>query len=88
MELLWVGVAPAHRQHGLASALLAAQLESGSEGGKPTRWTVRVGVAERDVIEPLPLELRQSIAGRLFGKAGFVAVEGRSRNGARTFTRG
>ncbi len=87
-ELLWVGVAPAHRQQGVASALLAADLGSGSEGREPARWTARVGVAERDVIDPLPLDERLEIANRLLGRAGFVAAQGRSSNGALGFTRG
>ncbi|MGH2465880.1 MAG: GNAT family N-acetyltransferase [Candidatus Limnocylindrales bacterium] len=61
-ELLWVGVAPEQRRQGLATALVAA-IADRSFGAHP-------GVAERDVVDPLPLADRLSIAGRLVDRHG------------------
>ncbi len=61
-ELLALGVAPDYRRRGLATALLAAHVVSGSFGV--------VTLAERDPIDPLPREARASIARRLFQRAG------------------
>jgi acetoin utilization protein AcuC len=72
LELLWIGVARGQRQKGIASALLETLVGPGGEGSASRRWSARIGVAERDVVDPLPLELRQSIARRLVGRAGFV----------------
>ena len=68
-SLLALGVAPAWRRAGLATALLRALVE-----GRPgeTRLEARVGVAERDVVEPLPVETRLSVARRLLERSGFV----------------
>ena len=88
VELLWVGVAPAHRRQGVASALLAAALGAQPADQVHGPWTARIGVAERDVVEPLPLDERFAIAGRLYDKAGFMALEGRSSGLARRFIRG
>jgi acetoin utilization protein AcuC len=68
-ELLALGVAPALRRRGLAGRLLAAHLTS-AEPGRPIR--ARIGVAERDVVEPLERSLRMDIARRLLVSAGFV----------------
>jgi acetoin utilization protein AcuC len=61
-ELLWVGVAPDHRRQGTASALVAAL------AGRPL--ASQLGVAERDVVDPLPIADRLSIADRLVGRHG------------------
>ena len=68
-EILAVGVAPEHRGHGLASAMLEAHVASFRPGDEPL--SVTVTVAERDPIEPLDHALRASIARRLFEGAGF-----------------
>ena len=68
-EILAVGVAPEHRGHGLASAMLEAHVASFRPGDEPLSATVTV--AERDPIEPLDHALRASIARRLFEGAGF-----------------
>jgi acetoin utilization protein AcuC len=67
-SVLAVGVAPAHRGFGLGRALLAALVE-----GRPPRTTLeaRVGVAERDVVEPLDVRVRLDIARRLLAGSGF-----------------
>ena len=62
-ELLALGVAPDYRRQGLATALLATHTVSGS--------FATVTLAERDPIDPLPHDVRASIAGRLFNSAGF-----------------
>jgi ribosomal protein S18 acetylase RimI-like enzyme len=74
-EVLALGVAPAFREGGLATALLAAAMTAVE--GDPV--TAAVGVAERDPIEPLPVEARSTIARRLFERAGFRV---RSADGA------
>jgi len=66
--LLALGVAPAVRRHGLGAALLR-ELVAGSPAG--TRMEARVGVAERDWVEPLDVDTRMAIAGRLLAGAGF-----------------
>jgi acetoin utilization protein AcuC len=63
-ELLWVGVAPDHRRQDMASALLAALTRQ--------PLTARVGVAERDVVDPLPIADRLAIADRLLGRHGIA----------------
>ena len=68
-ELLALGVAPAFRRHGLAGRLLAA-LVSAAEPSRPIR--ARIGVAERDVVEPIDHATRIDIARRLLVGAGFV----------------
>ncbi len=67
-EVLALGVAPAFRLRGLASALLRS-LVDGRPVGAP--MTAIVGVAERDWVEPLDIELRQDVARRLLLGAGF-----------------
>jgi acetoin utilization protein AcuC len=68
-DLLALGVAPSFRQQGLAGRLLEAHLAT-VEPGRPMR--ARVGVADRDVVEPLDHALRMDIARRLLVGAGFV----------------
>ena len=67
-EVLALGVAPSFRRQGLASALLRTLV-----GGRPagTAMSAEVGVAERDWMEPLDVELRRDIARRLLTGAGF-----------------
>ncbi|OGO58448.1 MAG: hypothetical protein A2V85_06375 [Chloroflexi bacterium RBG_16_72_14] len=59
----------AWRRAGLAGALLGA-LAAGRPAG--AAMEALVGVAERDVVEPLPVETRIAIARRLLGRAGFA----------------
>jgi acetoin utilization protein AcuC len=66
-ELVALGVAPANRQQGLGTALLAAAVNSVG----PAPVTAAFGVAERDVIEPLPVETRAAIARGMLERAGF-----------------
>ena len=70
-ELLAAGVGPGHRRTGLASALLAAHLDSIAAG---TEVMVTVTVAERDVAEPLDRSDRAAIARRLLESAGFAVA--------------
>jgi GNAT superfamily N-acetyltransferase len=62
-ELVALGVATSHRRQGIATALLRAHAAAGS--------TAVVTLAERDPIDPLPRDLRASIARRLFEGAGY-----------------
>ncbi|MFP5343497.1 MAG: GNAT family N-acetyltransferase [Candidatus Limnocylindria bacterium] len=64
-ELLAVGVAPAWRRRGLATALLGALADAGVRS-LAVRWTV----AERDVVDPLPVADRRAIARRLVARVG------------------
>ena len=68
-SLLALGVAPAWRRAGLAGVLLEALA-----GGRPAGATMeaQVGVAERDVVDPLPIETRIAVARRLLEGAGFA----------------
>ena len=66
-DLLALGVAPGHRQQGIATALLGAHARPGS--------TAVVTLAERDPIDPLPRDLRASIGRRLFEGAGYEIGE-------------
>jgi ribosomal protein S18 acetylase RimI-like enzyme len=68
-EILSVGVAPEHRGHGLASAMLRAHVGSFRRDDEPLSATVTV--AERDWVDPLEPALRASVARRLFERAGF-----------------
>jgi GNAT superfamily N-acetyltransferase len=67
-SLLAVGVAPTYRGAGLGRALLAALVV-----GCPTRTAIeaRVGVAERDVADPVDVRARLDAARRLLVGAGF-----------------
>jgi GNAT superfamily N-acetyltransferase len=68
-DLLALGVAPAQRRQGLAGRLLAEHLAT-VDPARPIR--ARIGVAERDVIDPLDYPTRIAIARRLLIGAGFV----------------
>ncbi len=67
-SLLVVGVAPAFRGRGLGGALLRALAD-----GRPARTPMeaRVGAAERDVVDPGPIDRRLEVARRLLAGAGF-----------------
>jgi GNAT superfamily N-acetyltransferase len=67
-SLLAVGVAPELRGRGLGGALLRVLVD-----GRPARtpMEIRVGVAERDVVDPGPLDRRLEVARRLLAGAGF-----------------
>jgi GNAT superfamily N-acetyltransferase len=66
--LIGLGVAPGHRGHGLAGALLRALVEGRPAG---SAMTAALGVAERDVVEPLDAAVRRDVARRLLSGAGF-----------------
>ncbi len=67
-SVLAVGVAPAYRGAGLGRALLAALVA----GRAPrTAMEARVGVAERDVVDPGDVQVRLETARRLLVGAGF-----------------
>jgi acetoin utilization protein AcuC len=68
-ELIALGVAPARRGGGLATALLRRHLAQ-LEPGRSIR--AAVGVAERDVVEPIDHASRIDIARRLLVGAGFA----------------
>jgi ribosomal protein S18 acetylase RimI-like enzyme len=62
-DLLALGVAPRFRRQGLATQLLRDHGDAGSNA-----W---VSMAERDVVEPLPYDVRMSIARKLLVRAGY-----------------
>ncbi len=68
-SLLALGVAPGLRGAGLGRAMLRTLVDR-----RPPRTPMeaRVGVAERDVVEPADVETRLEIASRLLQGAGFV----------------
>jgi ribosomal protein S18 acetylase RimI-like enzyme len=68
-EILALGVAPEHRGHGLASAMLEAHVNSFRPGDESL--SANITVAERDPFGPLDHALRASIARRLLEGAGF-----------------
>jgi acetoin utilization protein AcuC len=68
-ELIAIGVAPGWRRQGLAGRLLVAHVEGIRQGD--TELVAEVTVAERDPFDPLPREVRRSIAERLLVGAGF-----------------
>jgi acetoin utilization protein AcuC len=68
-SLLALGVAPGFRGDGLGRALLRALLDGRPAG---VAMEVRVGVAERDVMEPWPLDVRVAVARRLLAGSGFA----------------
>lgn len=67
-SLLAIGVAPAYRRSGLAGRLLRALVDGRPPG---ISMEARITVAERDVIEPLAVEVRIEVARRLLLAAGF-----------------
>jgi acetoin utilization protein AcuC len=87
-ELLWIGVAPAHRRQGIGAALLAAlagSTEGPAEIGRLIAW---VGIAERDAIDPQPLDERLAITARLLGRADLRPTSASGAGSARSFARG
>jgi hypothetical protein len=66
-DLLALGVAPEVRQRGLATAMLATA-SSADRGGGPLSATLTL--AERDVVEPLDIDVRLSIGRRILERAG------------------
>jgi len=68
-ELLAVGVAPAFRPRGLATALLASLTSATDSAG--VELLAEVTLAERDPIDPIDRGTRASIARRLLERAGF-----------------
>jgi acetoin utilization protein AcuC len=64
-DLLALGVAPRWRRRGLATALLGSLAEAGV-GTLSVQWTV----VERDVVEPLEVDVRRAIARQLVQRAG------------------
>ena len=87
-ELLSIGVAVGHRQQGIATALLSALIAVRIDGAASGRLIARVGIAERDVMDPLPLDQRLAIAGRLLARSGFLPITGSDADWARSFARG
>jgi ribosomal protein S18 acetylase RimI-like enzyme len=77
-ELLALGVAPAWRRRGLGGRLLRTHVAARGSG-RPLRATV--GVAERDVVEPLDRALRIDIARRLLSAAGMEVTAAPDRVG-------
>ena len=73
-ELIALGVAPGWRRRGLAAALLAASVGDARE--RSVRLVARIGMGERDVIEPLPIATRREIADRLLTGVGFQRIPG------------
>jgi acetoin utilization protein AcuC len=69
-QILAIGVAPEHRGHGLATAMLRAHVDSFRPSDEPLSATVTV--AERDWLDPLEPPLQASVARRLFEGAGFA----------------
>ena len=67
--VLAVGVAPAWRRAGIATALLRALVAGCPDGSS---MEASFGVAERDVVEPVAIDERRVIARRLLERAGFV----------------
>lgn len=78
-ELVAIGVAPAYRRRGIATALLAALVE-GRAGRGDLRATVALG--ERDPLEPLDRRVRATIARRLLEGAGLRVRAAAGRLGA------
>jgi acetoin utilization protein AcuC len=68
-EVLGLGVAPAFRERGLATGLLAACLAAESAD---VEISAEITLAERDPSEPLYRDTRAHIAGRLLERAGFT----------------
>ena len=66
-SLIALGVAPALRRQGLASRMLAEHLALEPAAG----WEASFTVAERDPIEPLPIDDRATVARRMLKGAGF-----------------
>ncbi len=72
-SLLALGVAPAFRGAGIGRAMIR-ELVAGMPAG--TSMEARIGVAERDWVEPLDVDTRIDIARRLLTGAGFEVRRG------------
>jgi GNAT superfamily N-acetyltransferase len=83
-ELLWVGVAPAQRRQAIGTAVLAALVGQTDEPAAFGRLTAQVGIAERDVVDPLPADVRLAIASRMLDRAGVRASPVSSASWARS----
>ena len=68
-ELVALGVAPVWRRQGIAAALLRALVAEQHRAGRAL--VALHTAAERDPFDPLPREVRRSVAERLFGAAGW-----------------
>ncbi len=68
-DLLALGVAPRWRGRGVARSLLRSLCAIEDEGGRAI--VALHTVAERDPFDPLPREVRRSVAGRLLDSASF-----------------
>ena len=77
--LLGLGVAPAHRQQGLATELLRRHIQA---AGPDAGWDALVTVAERDPVEPLARATRAGIARRLLEADGFTVDRPRGEVGS------
>ena len=65
-EMLWLGVAPAHRRRGIGTALLGGLAEGRSLRARP-------GLGDRDVVGPPSPAERSSIVHRMLDRAGVEA---------------
>jgi acetoin utilization protein AcuC len=70
-DVIAICVAPAARRDGLAARMLEEHLATLRPGDEVVE--ARLSVGERDPVDPLPAELRRSIAASLLEGAGFVA---------------
>lgn len=68
-DLLAIGVAPGARRRGLATRLLQAHVETLRSGDE--RLHAEITMAERDPVDPLPVDIRRDIARRLLSSAGW-----------------
>jgi acetoin utilization protein AcuC len=71
-ELATLGVGPAWRRHGLATAMLRASVAE--EVGRGRALVVLHSAAERDPVQPLPRALRAEVAARLARSAGLRSM--------------
>ena len=74
-ELLGLGVAPGHRQRGLAERLLRAHVDT---LGPALEIAAEITVAERDPVDPLDGGLRRAVARRLLESSRFEVVPAES----------
>lgn len=72
--LLAVGVGPAWRESGLATAMLAAHVKAIQDRDGHVDIDAEVSVAERDILEPIEPAVRASVAERLLSRAGFTVA--------------
>jgi acetoin utilization protein AcuC len=71
-QLVALGVAPEWRRRGLATALLAALVDTPALRGHAI--VALHTLAERDPVEPLPVAVRRDVAARLFRGVGMDAI--------------